>query len=436
MTFWLFLLLNAVLLIRPEELAQGPDQPVRLYLIVISLCLAAAAPRLAGHLSPRSLADRPITVCVLGLLGAVVLSLVIRGFWGNALEEGGEFAKVVAYYMLLVAVVDSPDRFRQLLGWLVALVVAVAAVGLAQFYGYIDIEVMRPIEQWMFDELTGEGFNSPRLRSVGIFNDPNDLCLILTTGILACLARSATATRPLARLLWLAPIGLFGYAIMLTQSRGGLLGLSAGLFALAFVRLGPKRGIPLGGGGHLGLLAVFAGRQTEFTLSGEDTSQERLRLWAEGFSLMWRNPITGIGVGEFVEELGLVAHNSFIQGFVETGLVGGILFFGAFFLAAVGLYRLPRYAPYWAQDQDFTALRPFVFAMVIGYAAGAFSLSRNYVIPTYLVLGLAAAYIAICLPDPPDEYRSTRRTWIKVILVGIGALVCLKVLTQSLVQFG
>jgi putative inorganic carbon (HCO3(-)) transporter len=436
MAFWLFLLLNAVLLIRPEELFQGPDQPLRLYLIVMCLCLVAAAPRVAGQLTFQALADRPITVCIIGLLGAVVLSLLVRGLWGRALDQGGEFAKVIAYYLLLVAVVDSPGRFRELLGWLVALVAVVAAVGLLQFHGFIDIAIMRPVEQRTYDELTGQVITIPRLQSVGVYNDPNDLCLILTTGVLACLARSATAASLWARAAWLAPIALFGYAIMLTQSRGGLLGLGAGLFTLAFVRLGPKRGIPLGIVGMAALLAVFGGRQTDFSMSEEDTLQGRLQLWSEGLVMLWPNLATGIGAGEFQDRVGLVTHNSFVQVYVETGLLGGTLFAGAFFLAAAGVYRLTRHVGYWAHDPEFTGLRPFVLAMVVGYAAGAFSVSRDYVVQTYMILGLAVAYISICLPVPPDEYRSTPATWVRVALVGIGGLVFIKVMTQALVQFG
>src|SRR4029434_4048871 len=103
----LFIVLNAVLLIRPEEL--WPEiAGLRLYLIVISLCLAAAAPRLLTQLSPHTLAQRPITVCVLGLLAAVALSLVARGRVDEAAEFVPEFAKLVAYYLLMVSVVDTP----------------------------------------------------------------------------------------------------------------------------------------------------------------------------------------------------------------------------------------------------------------------------------------------------------------------------------------
>src|SRR5579859_6624922 len=111
MSFALFILLNAVLLIRPEELY--PEiAGLRLYLIVISLCLVTTIPKLLPQLSVPMLARRPITVCVLGLLGAVTLSLLVRGQMSAAEEFVPEFAKVVVYYLLLVSVVDTPARLR------------------------------------------------------------------------------------------------------------------------------------------------------------------------------------------------------------------------------------------------------------------------------------------------------------------------------------
>lgn len=434
MVFRLFLLLNALLLLRPEDLWPTLDG-WHLYQLVITVCLIGAAPRLVGLCSPRALADRPVTVCLLGYLGAIVLSLLVRGRVESAVWDGAEFAKVVAYYLLLVAVVNRPDRFRTFLGWLVLMVAVLATLALLQFHNVIDVDAIRPVEQAEYDENTGELLTSyPRLRAMGVFHDPNDLCLILTTGTLACLARSAVAG-PVGRVLWLTPIGLFGYALMLTQSRGGLIGLAAGIGSLAYVRLGPRRGLPLAAAGVLALAAVVGGRQVNINLSGSDTAQGRLQLWAEGLTLLNRNPITGIGAGEYGEEVGQVAHNSFVHAFVETGLVGGTFYVGMFVLAALALYRLPRYATFWAHDREFTALRPFVLAMVVAYAAGTFSLSRNYVVPTYLVLGLATAYTRTALPDPPDELRMNRVLAPRLVLFGIGTLVFLKLFTQLLVRF-
>jgi putative inorganic carbon (HCO3(-)) transporter len=432
--FWLFLILNAVLLLRPEDLRPGLAG-LHLYQLVIAACLVGAAPKVVGQLVPRALADRPVTVCLVGFLGAIVLSLLARGRIGEAVWDGAEFAKVVAFYLLLVALVDRPERLRTFLGWLVLLVAVLAVLALLQFHGVIDVEAMRPVEQAEYDEDTGELLVSyPRLRSFGLFQDPNDLCLILTAGTLACLARSAVAGGA-GRVLWLAPIGLYGYALMLTQSRGGLIGLAAGIGTLVYVRLGPRRGLPLAVVGVLALVAVFGGRQSNFNLSTSDTSQGRLQLWAEGLALLTRNPITGIGAGEYEEEVGQVAHNSFVHAFVETGLLGGTLYAGMFVLAAAALYRLPRYATFWAHDREFTALQPFVLAMVAAYAAGTFSLSRNYVIPTYLVLGLATAYARIALWEPPEEYRMSRGLVVRLVLLGAATLVFLKLFTQLLVRF-
>ena len=83
------------------------------------------------------------------------------------------------------------------------------------------------------------------------------------------------------------------------------------------------------------VLLAFGGRQADINLSGNDTAQDRLRLWAEGMSLLPGSPIFGIGVGEYEECIGLVAHNSYVHSFVEMGLLGGTFFAGAVFLAVL-----------------------------------------------------------------------------------------------------
>jgi O-antigen ligase len=236
------------------------------------------------------------------------------------------------------------------------------------------------------------------------------------------------------RLLWLIPIGLFGYATLLTQSRGGLLGLLAGLFVLLCIKLGPRRGALLGIVAFPLMILAIGGRQSEIDTGG--TAQSRFQLWAEGLSLMWQNPITGIGVGEFDEEVGHVAHNSFLQAYVETGLVGGTLFLSAFAFAALGILLIHRQPSFANRSAAFRGLQPFVVAMIVGYAAGLYSLSRNLVVPTYLMLGLAAAYTRIALPATPSEYRMSGKRLRQMAVLGTVGLVFLKVFTTVFVQWG
>ena len=63
MDFALFIVLNAVLLIRPEDFF--PELAgLRLYLVTISLNVLVALPKILRQLHPEELARRPITACV------------------------------------------------------------------------------------------------------------------------------------------------------------------------------------------------------------------------------------------------------------------------------------------------------------------------------------------------------------------------------------
>jgi O-antigen ligase len=184
------------------------------------------------------------------------------------------------------------------------------------------------------------------------------------------------------------------------------------------------------------LALVFAGRQTNFELGAGDTAQERIRLWSEGFSELLRgNPLTGIGAGEYAEVCDQVAHNSFVHGYVELGLIGGGLFLCAFYLAVWGLHSVRR-SPAVTKRRGLAQLQPYIFAMVVGYAAGAFSLSRNYIVPTYLILGLATAFLGMAQWSSTRSGRLDGRLLRRLGLVAAGGMVFLKLLTQAFAQFG
>lgn len=427
MSLWLFLLLNAVLLIRPEELYPGLAG-LHLYQLVMGLCLLAAGPRLIDTLQPRRLAERPVTLCVLGVWAASILSQLARGQVGLAMDFGAEFGKAIVYFLLLVSVIDTPARLRTFLGGLVVLVTVSSGVGLLQFHGVIDVAAIIPLERV---ERGGDGEVTvlKQLQSTGIYNDPNDLCLILVTGSLAALARAAVAEGWAGRLLWGMPIALFGYAVILTSSRGGLLGLIVAVVVWAWGRLGWKRALPLALVLAPGLIFLAGGRQANISLGRDDTAHSRVALWSDGLVSMMRNPFTGIGAGEYAEEVGQVAHNSFVHAYVELGLVGGGLYLAAFAAAAVGLYRSRPAEPLLAR------LQPFVLAILVGYAGGTFSLSRNYVVPTYMVLGLADAYLRMADPFPAAG-AVTWRMGGRLLVLGGAGLIVLRLLTQVLMTLG
>jgi hypothetical protein len=159
--------------------------------------------------------------------------------------------------------------------------------------------------------------------------------------------------------------------------------------------LGTKKALILGTLALPALLVVFAGRQTNIDLTDRhDTAQSRIQLWSEGLMLMRQAPAFGIGKGQFADEAGLVAHNSYVHAFTELGLFGGTWFVGAIYLALSGLHRLGKHDLSYP-DAGHLRLRPVVFGIITAYAAGLTSLSRCYVVSTYAMIGLATAYISL-----------------------------------------
>src|SRR5262249_49497969 len=148
---------------------------------------------------------------------------------------------------------------------------------------------------------------------------------------------------------------------------------------LCWARYGWKRTVLLGAVVGPVVFVLFGGRQLRIDVdSTDDTGQERIQKWADGLSYFREEPLLGIGAFNFKEEMGLQAHNSFVSAYVETGLLGGSLFAGAFYFALWPLARLRRSgAP--IADPRLRRLAPYVIAVVAAYAIGIFSLSRNYI---------------------------------------------------------
>jgi hypothetical protein len=417
--FVLFLLVTAVLFIRPAEIVPALAS-VPIYNILMLACLAAAGPRVLARLQGRPLAEQPITACVLAVLAAGVLSHLSRFNLHDARTHGLDLAKVVIYYLLLVGLVDTPGRLRTFLRLLVGFSGVLVALAILHYHGRVSIPSLEALERWGVDEETGEAVSFLQLRSTGIFNDPNDLCVILSVALAAALYFLADRRSGPLRLLWLAPLGGFAYGIVLTRSRGGFIALVAALAALLYARFGRTRATLLGLLLLPALLVVFGGRQTD--ISTEDaTAQSRIQVWAEGLVLFQQDPLFGVGMNYYFEEVGHVAHNSYIHCFTELGFLGGAAFFGAFYLAVRSLYRLGAHRDQ-VPDPELGRLRPYLLAMVVAQAVGMLTISRAYEVPTYMVLGLAAAYLQSLTPVELTGLRLDSRLAFRVAAASLAFL--------------
>jgi len=409
LSFLLFLLVNAVLFIRPgeiiEELAGVP-----IYQVVILTCLASALPELAAVLFGQRIERQPITFCILGLFGAVLLSHVSQAQFDRAFDEGLDFGKVVVYYLLFIATVNTPRRLRWFLGCVVAFVTIVSILAVLQYHGEIRLAGYKPsVREAVVDADTGRTAYIERLQGTGIFQDPNDLCIVISSLVPIVLFRMSGGG--LAGLVWLGPLGIFAYTIHLTYSRGGLLALLSGLVFWAIFRFGGKRalvlmllGIPL-------LLAAFAGRQADLSANA-GSARTRIALWSEWFQEFRDYPLFGKGpqvapapVDSTKDPFAAkehLAHNAFLQSFADLGVFGGVLFLGAFCFAfeALARYGFDRTR---ILDRELARLHPFLIGSLAAYIVGMMALSIGYVTSTYLWLGLATAFVRVapCFPPVP-----------------------------------
>ncbi len=400
MTFALLILTTAVMFLQPA--AYFPELTAwSIYQELILVCLVVSLPGVLKQLEVASLASRPITGCVLGLLLAVILSHLSHFNLYDARANALTFAKLIVYYLAFVAIVDTPSRLRQFLNWLNVIVFIVTVLALLVYYDVIPKEAVKLYKprQLIID------LENPfvRLRAAGNFNDPNDLCLILLAGMTITVYWMTNChLGGLKRLLCLLPLGLYGYALALTRSRGGLIGMMVGLLFFFYCRFGIRKTLAVGLVVLPLAFLLLSRQQVDFAGAIDTgTGQSRIQIWAEGIGLFRQTPFFGIGMGEYNEQIRHPAHNSFLHAYTELGVFGGTLFLGAFYFALSSLYRLNQCRSRIA-DPELRRLLPFLITIVICYVVPLLALSRNYIVTTYMILGMVTVYVQMASQRIPS----------------------------------
>jgi O-Antigen ligase len=418
MGFIFFVLATAALLIRPGE--QFPElRGARIYEALILLCAVFSISEVLQQFTLRALEVRPINLCLLGLLVAVVLSHVTQGNSKLAVDDGFEFFKVVVYYVLLVANITTALRLRIFITSIGLFAVLFVSLAVLQYHDVMKLPEPEPEElaaaaaenpkayenlkaafvtDVEYDPISGQMVEFKRLRGTGTFRDPNDMCLLLSMGIFIALFGLTDHSQSVFRWAWVGPLLFFFFALALTQSRGGFVSLLAGCMILLGARYGWRwmlLGLPL----VPVIIVLVGGRMTSFS-AVEGTGQTRIQIWSDGLQELRSAPVFGIGFNELGTAIGKAAHNSFLSAYAELGVFGGTFFFAAFFFAFVMMWRLLKSREA-LRDPCLRRLVPFLLAMLTSYAVAILALSRVGDVPTYLVLGLVTASLQVATMDTP-----------------------------------
>jgi hypothetical protein len=391
LAFGLFLLTTATLFLRPAEMfVWMADWPIYEVLILSSLGLAFQS--FTGHFRRFMLARQPVTMCVVGIFIAIALSHLQHLYLGGVMDSGTTFLKTLIYYGLLITTVNSPSRLKCFLFTVAVCASTMVTLCVLDYYEIYDFEFIVHLDD--SDGYTDEGelITVKRMRGTGIFQDPNDMATVIcATGVICAFFLLDPVPNSL-RLMWLAPMAMLLIGLLSTKSRGGLMACGVAGLVLLAVRYG-RRVAVLAAVAGVCLLPLIAGRQADIDLEEGGTGHERITLWQDGLQEL-KSPaiLFGTGQGTYGDIAGLVAHNSYVHSYVELGLFGGTMFFGCFFFIGMQLYRIGR-LPEPVLNDDLVRMRPFICAMISGWCMSIFSLSRCYVVPTYLIIGICAAYL-------------------------------------------
>lgn len=446
MAFFLFLLVNATLFIRPAEII--PElYGAKIYEALIITCFLFALPEILNHFSSVPPDAQPISLCVLGILVAVPLPYVLSGDLDEAWRTTFHFFKIGIYFVLLVSLVNSRARIQVFLSCLLVFCTAMTSVTVLQYFGFIELPtLLAALPELEINQSTGEQIIHRRMQGSGIFWDPNEFGVMLATAVPITLAQLSNRRGGVSRFLWLGPLALFLAGIYLTKSRGAFLALCAGLGTLMVLRYGWKKAI-LFGCFALPPLLLLGGRSTEISAT-TGTGQSRIQIWSDWMMDFRYYPLFGKGMGLGKEgedyaklakegvEVGKVAHNSFLHAFAEIGLFGGSFFLGAYFVAGQSVFRLRRQKTYHL-DQSMAHLQPYLLGMIVAYTVGMLSLSVCFVVPTFMILGLATAYPRICPTYPPVPLvRFDGKLIGQIALLSIGYLAFMYAFIRVFIRWG
>jgi O-antigen ligase len=248
-------------------------------------------------------------------------------------------------------------------------------------------------------------------RLTGDIVNPNFFAAQLIVGIVLAGFMLATV-RGWPRLVLVAMAATFSVAFVLTESRGGLFGAGVALAVVVAGRLRP-RAIALVLAVSALALAYYvefapATLQQRVTQISAQTSAGRSDEWALAFRMAENHPLQGVGLGNFpvlepsyttsnIDVLkvsyalqSLVVHNTYLEILAELGLVGLILFLGAF----VGVFRGVRKAVVALERLGDTSTSYLVRGLVAGSAGlltAYFFGSAEYEKTLWLLLGLLVA---------------------------------------------
>ncbi len=297
-------------------------------------------------------------------LGAALAASGVAISGWNAMDGGLWMGETYRWVTMVPVACMAFNVYRR--GWSPLPFLLATAMGAIVSFAYALWQVVIQIGPEAF---VSRGF----MRASGTFGHPNQLAIYfeLTTPLMVALALFMTTKHPLSPLgllmkrlwfLWFAAAFAGIAGLILTQSRGGIVGMLAGLLTVALL-IGPvikvrSHALMAVAGAtmilaSIGLFLVISegslttDRRAVHVTPANFAVEERIAHWNAGAEMAVDHPFLGVGAGNYDKNFRDAtttwrfrigrghAHNSYIQMLAQSGVIG---FAGyALLIAMVGL---------------------------------------------------------------------------------------------------
>ncbi len=294
------------------------------------------------------------------------------------------FLSTLAYFAVLLIHVRSLQRLKMIV-W----VSVMGGAFLSMFY----------LKETLADRMAAGG----RISASGMY-DPNDIAMMFVGLIPLAVYYGFGKERPVRRLVAFLTALMMVVGTMVTQSRGGVIGLALVIGFLFLSSRGTWRGgkkavalIILGGIFMLNFEFVqkrFEGMSGDYNI-GEEGG--RMHIWRQSLDIFLSNPILGVGggcsaiaIGFYRHEMGglqawQATHSSVVQIALETGAPGLIVMA----LLNIGAIQVLRRIQRRKEKEELATLALFAKLGLYGFWSTAFFLSHGYSIMLYFLLAVA-----------------------------------------------
>jgi len=337
-----------------------------------------------------------ITIAMLGYFSAITLSIFVSYDRGLSLQIMLTNLKYLVVTMVMMKIIDNEKRQE-----LIMTVFMLCGLGMA-VSTIVNYTVLG--KTFVQHEIVSE--RALAIES-GLFGDPNDLAMLFNVTLPFMLYTIVKAKNKIMPILGIVIIIT---AVMLTYSRGGFLGmLTVTLGFLLFQE--SKRGryitIVVIGAVLFWSFAPDTYKERILTIKSEAMVDEemgrypgRLQAWIDLLPEGLKRPILGAGTGCSFYLAGIairdwhVMHNSFLQVFLETGIIG-FIFYACLFILPYKQYRklrLKRGRVFSEQIERFK----FILLSIAAFAVTSFFLPQAYSPILYLLSGIAVIQANLC----------------------------------------